>query len=375
MLTKPHKDKTPRSILRERKLWHDESKNTQTLGCEGCSFKPICGGLHVGAQKFDCFDFCCRSPESCDRVCRDNLSYVDRVREVGGFDLNNTPRNAAIFTPTLPKFIPILFHGNRLNGSVSLEVAALPLYRMFDRKSGRPRFESNAELCAAFGLAPGVSIILTGTDEDPPIERWWGYGQHQRKEIIRNLQSLGIRLVTTPNYSLFTNRPRTDDLHSMKRIALVHAEFLEAGMPSALHINGRTDKDFERWASFITARPEVSHIAYEFSTGTGWPSRRSHHAQWLIKLAENVGRPLGLIVRGGHQVWPALGKAYAELTILDTSVFMKTMMRRRAIGKGNASIQWRKNPTKRDEPLLDLFNHNYDKFGSWVRDIVSDDGQ
>jgi hypothetical protein len=54
-------------------------------------------------------------------------------------------------------------------------------------------------------------------------------------------------MATTPNYSLFVDRPRWDDLHAMKRIAIVHGEFLEAGMPGALHVNGRTDRDFERW--------------------------------------------------------------------------------------------------------------------------------
>lgn len=53
-------------------------------------------------------------------------------------------------------------------------------------------------------------------------------------------------MVTTPNYSLSIDQPRWDDLHSLKRIAIVHEEFLNEGLPAALHVNARTDKDWER---------------------------------------------------------------------------------------------------------------------------------
>jgi len=58
-----------------------------------------------------------------------------------------------------------------------------------------------------------------------------------------------------------------DDLHSIKRIALVHSEFLDEGLPVTLHVNGRSEADFKRWTDFLVARPEVTDIAYEFTTG------------------------------------------------------------------------------------------------------------
>jgi hypothetical protein len=74
--------------------------------------------------------------------------------------------------------------------------------------------------------------------------------------VIRALKAAGVGLVTTPNYSLFLDRPRWDDMHAMKRIALMHEEFLAEGMPAALHVNGRTDSDFRHWGSYVTARPK-----------------------------------------------------------------------------------------------------------------------
>lgn len=170
---------------------------------------------------------------------------------------------------------------------------------MFSGRNGASCFADHDALCAAFRIAPGTPIILTGTDEDAPIERWWGLGEDKRRAVIRSLRK-AVAPATTPNYSLFTDAPRWDDLHAIKRIALVHAEFLAEGLPAALHVNGRTDTDFRRWGDYIAARPEVTYLAYEFSTGTGWAGRMEKHAAWLAGLAKAAGRPLALVVRWGR---------------------------------------------------------------------------
>jgi hypothetical protein len=120
------------------------------------------------------------------------------------------------------------------------------------------------------------------------LERWWLFGS-DRVEAIRALKKLNISLVTAPNYSLFTDQPRWDDLHSMKRIALVHQEFLNEGMPAALHVNARTERDWERWREFIVARPEITDLAFEFATGAGWAGRLDWHAEQLSHLAAAAG--------------------------------------------------------------------------------------
>ncbi|WP_426437226.1 hypothetical protein [Bradyrhizobium genosp. P] len=149
--------------------------------------------------------------------------------------------------------------------------------------------------------------------------------------IIQAARDLGAVLATTPNYSLFVDRPRWDDLHAMKRIALAHAEFLNAGMPAALHVNGRTEWDFARWADFILAHPEVTHLSFEFTTGTGRPTRRRQHGAWLCEVAGTAGRPLYLLVRGGSDLLPELSAAFAGVTFLETTSFLKTMMRYHAV--------------------------------------------
>lgn len=224
-------------------------------------------------------------------------------------------------------------------------------------------------LCAAFGIARGTTIILTGTDRDPPLERWWQLGEAGRRPIIHALAAAGVGLVTTPNYSLFIDRPRWDDLHAMKRIAIVHQEFLAEGMPAALHVNGRTETDFLRWADYLVARPEVTHLAYEFTTA--WAGRRELHAAWLAGLAAAVGRPLHLVVRGGVEILPLLAPAFAGITSLDTSIFMKTMMRQRAAPAGNSRLTWHSSQTPAGAPVDNLFADNLTTVHGWYADMAA----
>jgi hypothetical protein len=227
------------------------------------------------------------------------------------------------------------------------------------RQNGEPRYTSPADLANGFGIAPNVPVILTGTAKDRPLERWWSLGE-QRREVIRALLGLNIALVTTPNFSLFIDQPRWDDLHSQKRILIVHEEFLREGLPAALHVNARTDRDWERWRDYITTRPEVTHIAFEFATGAGWASRTAWHSDHLVRLAAAVRRPLHLIVRGGGKYLPKLAAAFVDITLLETSVFMKTNARQRAVLSGPGKLSWRSSPTKKTESVDKLLMENWE---------------
>lgn len=348
-----------RRLRHERRLWHDGLRYPQALGCTVCPEQNVCGGLNVLAGGWSCLDHCCGEPTTCHAVCRKNPDFVDRVREIGSFGFDNVPRARVLSPPSLPVVIPVIYHGKCREKSFTPAAVALPLYALFSRADGKPRFASREALCAAFKLASDISIVLTGTDQDPPLERWWGLGD-RRLEIMRAMRALNIALVTTPNYSLLADRPRWDDLHSMKRIALVHQEFLNSGLPTALHVNARTDMDWLRWTDYISHRPEVTYLAYEFATGAGRVERREWHAKQLAGLAESVGRPLHLVVRGGLNVLPILRRSFTHVSILETSIFMKTIYRQRAIVSRSGKVTWEAVRTDVGTPLDALLRENFE---------------
>jgi hypothetical protein len=277
------------------------------------------------------------------------------------------PRAHQLQKPEIPSAIPLLFHGSSRTDPLRYSAVALPFARMFDRRTGALRFKSRQELCAAFLIESTAMILLSGTDSDPPIENWWGLGRQRRKDVIRGLRDLGVVETTSPNYSLFIDQPRWDDLHAMKRIAIIHSEMVNEGLPVALHVNGRTESDFQRWTAYVRSHPEVQVLAYEFATGTGWVGRRDLHLKWLTDLALRAGRPLDIIVRGGMEILPALSSVFSRVTFVDTAAFMRSMKRWRAVVTNAGKLSWCAAPTELGMPLDSLLDDNVTTVMTWIR--------
>ena len=347
-----------RNPRRERRLLQDETRYPEALACWTCPQRGVCGGLKIGIGSMSCLDNCCGGKESCNLVCpRRPAAYVESVREIRGFGLENVPTAPKLATAPLPSLVPVFYHGNARASDYKGAAVCLPFFRVV-RADGRPKFRTEAALRARFRIAPSATVILSGTAKDDSLEAWWNLSPAFQREVIKALRGLGIALVTTPNFSLFTSSPRWDDMHNMKRIGLLWSEFQNAGMPAALHVNGRTERDAERWAEFVRERPEIASIAFEFGTGGGRGDRRALHTGRLVEIASHAGRPLQLLVRGAMGQMPELRKGFGSVTLLDTTAFMRTMHRRRAEMDGGQALAWASLPTLPGEPLDELLAHN-----------------
>lgn len=349
----PTRDFKPSHRLRD-----DAARHAPSLGCAGCPDFAVCGGLHTEAGVFDCDDFCsCADREACDMVCRNKPdTFFERYLEVGGFELESTPRVAAVRTPDLPPVIPLIGHKYSRRAVLDEPVVAVPLYELFHMGTGQPHVRTRAELAARFRIRDDALVVVSGVDRDFKLEAWWAL--RDRDLIATTLRDLGFALVTAPNFSLFLNVPRPDNLHSMKRIALGWAELMAARIPAALHLNARTDQDYARWNRFVRERPEVGVVAFEFRTGAGAPGRIDWHVDRLCELAETAGRPLTLIVRGGSQVLQRLRAHYARMVLIETDAFARTLKRRRAEVSEAGRLRWPRVSTPKGQPIDDLLAHN-----------------
>jgi len=240
----------------------------------------------------------------------------------------------------------------------SPQAVCLPLYGVASHCLAKTRNVDEKSLAGAYMFHRGTPLILTGTAPDKKLEYWWSLGR-KRLDIIRKLRDAGVSLVTTPNFSLFTQVPRWDNMHSTKRIAITHEEFLREGIPAALHLNARTERDYEHWRQYILSRDEVRHVAFEFGTGAGRGERASWHAERLNELAKCVGRPLHLIVRAAsHSTLRTLVSSFGSVTVIETNSYMKTVKRRRAVRAPKGAIRWDVVPTRMGAPLDMLLVHN-----------------
>lgn len=341
-----------------RKLTDDPENFPLSLGCHSCIHFRDCGGLSVEDSILDCLDLCCGNPGLCSLVCRNKpANFTDQIREIGGFGLRNVDRTQSPPFRVDEDIVPLIYHGSRRATALSHSNLALRLPDLINYRTGEMRFPTRSALCKAFRIDEAATLILSGVNHDHRIEPWWTLGE-KRLSLIDQMKAIGIELVTAPNFSVVLDHPRTDDLHAMKRIAIIFSEFQSRGVACALHPNGRTERDFERWAEFIRERDEVRVIAYEFITGPGRKMRRDFHLNSLAKLAHTAGRRLDIILRGQPNVIPFLNRHFRRVIYLEAGAFMKTIHRRRAVRRGNKALDWPTAPTEPGAPIDSLLEHN-----------------
>ena len=272
-----------RQLRRPQRLWDDATRHAPSLGCPTCSSaiaaaasipmpaSSIAGSLHLRRQ--DEVRHGLPVQPECVRGAHERGQGLD-FEECAADELErraeSPARRALRRSPLRPCRAPRRARGRDL---------ALRPGQHGDRQ-GPCRFAG--ELAARFLIPEGAQIVVSGVDKDGPIERWWEL--KDRRSILAALKDLGITLVTAPNYSVLTDVPRTDNLHAMKRILLAWTEMSAAGLPSALHVNGRTEHDYVRWGDLIAVgrRSKISRSssppaagAASASTGTSRSSARS----------------------------------------------------------------------------------------------------
>lgn len=340
-------------------LTHDPKAFPVALGCHGCHHLAVCGGLCVKAPLFDCLDLCCNDPDNCTRVCRKAPSarFADQLREINNFDFGDVPRAPIVKHQIRDDIVPLVYHGSSRVGQLTGSAFALRLPDVVNFRERALKFSSRASLCAAYRIPVDAQLILSGVHQDHRIEPWWTLGA-DRTSIIDGMRRIGIDMVTTPNFSVVLDQPRTDDMHALKRILIAFEEFAKGGIPCALHAHGRTERDFERWAVEISTRTEVETLSYEFTTGPGRRARRNWHLDQLAGLAAAAGRDLDIVVRGDPEVIEFLRGHFRKVIYLETSAFMKTLKRQRAERDGNNALRWVPSPTKPGDALDGLFLHN-----------------
>lgn len=349
-----------KNARREKALFHDAFQ-PMSLGCLGCPEKEVCGGLQATAGLFDCMLFCqCEEGVDCQYVCPHKTEhFVNSIHEIGGFDFGNVPRSNILPMTDLPLFVPLLFHGSKRNAPLKAKAVALKLTLIADYQAGQLRYKSKEELAEVFKFDAAAKLIITGVDQDRFIEPYWT-DAHQGK-MIEELRELSPDLITVPNFSLFLQSPRWDNIHNMKRIAICWEELVSQGLPTSLHLNARTDRDWERWADFIGERDEVQSVALEFGTGLARKDRARWHIEKLLALAAQVKRPLHLVLRGGKKYLRELSSDFSSISLIDSTAFSRTRSRRQLVWQPGQPEKWSFIKMPETELLDELLQHNVNR--------------
>lgn len=149
----------------------------------------------------------------------------------------------------------------------------------------------------------------------------------------------------------------------IRGIAICWYELAAAGIPAAIHLNARTDRDWDRWAEFLIAHEEIDTIAFEFATGGARRGRAEWYVEKFAIVAASVPRGLRLVARGGLPYVSRLRPSFERLVYLDTSAFVRTCKRKLAVGRPDGRVAWDHGMTLVGQPLDDLLEHNVRAFG------------
>ena len=259
-------------------------------------------------------------------------------------------------------------HGARRDVPLTWPVVALPTFRVIRRLRGG-RYGAHAmtaqELRQEFQLAPETSILLVSVALDKHLEAYWRY--RNSYAVAEHLASLDVIGLTVPNFSFFSDAPRTHTLWNRTRMIRVAEELSQAGIGVAPHVNALTPADWEFWAQVLKSQPHIQHITKEFQTGLARKDAGLDQLDALRRLQDRVGRDLHPIAVGAARLAPELAKAFRCFTIVDSEPFMATMYRRGLHSRGGKRPRELKEPTMLGTPLDAVLSHNLEVYDNWMQ--------
>jgi hypothetical protein len=316
--------------------------------CADCGFLEHCGGLEGDDFLRGCFQRCdshCRI-HGCDVVCPSVPLFLGQLfGDVGGICLPPRQRLVKFNPKALPSYIPQINHGWQRTEVLNEPWITVPLYVVAGRDVNRRydvRFKSGDELREALRLAPQTKIIITSVAPDRYIEDFWA--EHSVKQIPAKLAQLEIAAMTVPNYSFMRDVPRTNSLYNLSRIFRAADAISNAGMPTILHLNASTRKDWERWLSVLKEQSQLSCVCLEFQTGTSSREIGDNYFAGLLDLQNKLGRALHPFVLAGGGRLQQLDENFVSFTVIDATPFIKTM-KRQVLYHKNGFWKWKRKRT------------------------------
>lgn len=331
-----------------------------SLGCVNCRLLEECGGLQREEALFDCLENCCGKPDQCEHVVcpTKTLEFFERCQEVSGFKLDVSL--AQLDCPSFPSYVPMVDSASLRSENIDYAVVAIKV-----TAPKRGKSDNGQSLRERLLLSPSTKLLLSSVDHDSAVERMWPWiTSNSFADYLAAVEPIAM---WTPNFSLFADAPRTNDLHSLKRIALCAERISQCGISPIVHVHGRMPRDYERWIEMLNREP-AHLIGFEFASIPA--NKKRFHASMLVRIAEGVSRPLTLLVRGGRRYLPRLSRAFDSVIVVDPQPLIWARNRKRVI-RQNGSITTKSGWTLVDQLVDHLVHENIREFAEYYTSLVS----
>jgi hypothetical protein len=342
--------------------------------------KPAAEQLALGLPEREsrCLTCRCKANEKddCDFTCMANPKlYVDRLREVEGWKGHAWPMFRSTRDVAYPRYIPLL-HPRRSYPDLSdLNAVAVTLYDLFhltpDRSSCELNYESGGDLRSAMSCRSDCRILLSGVVADDRLELFWKF--LEKDHLARRISELGVDAVTLPNFSFFIPMPSDHFLYNIRRMQIVASLFADAGIAVIPHLNATTDEHWQMWTELLANQPNITHICKEFQTGHSVRDNAEHAASQLITLQKSIGRRISVVMIAGRQHLDLFARRFANVTLVDSQVTMKSAKYQKCTLKQDGRMQWARHQAPQRESIKALFRHNLTIYAETVAQALSAD--
>jgi len=297
-----------------------ENGSCLSMGCTKCVYKNLCGGIY---KSFDCLSECCGKYASCGYACPLAHDFVRMNREVGGFDptIRNLYQSAGV---GLPKYIPQILHRYSRSSELEEPFVALPTTAVVALIRKMPTL-TGEEMRRYFRIGRNAKVVLVSVAPDRDLELLWR--DLRSLELPNALSRLGILHLTSPNFSLPLDVPRTEGLLNIARSKQVAEAFSQARLSVIPHLNAWHERQWKNWAGFLREHNQVSIVAKEFQTGLANRRNALWQIDQLLNLEQRLGRSLHVLAIAGRRYIPELSRM-SGTTIIDSRPFFLTIKRR-----------------------------------------------
>ena len=338
------------------------------VACQQCTFKPgLCHGFEGDWGMAGCSVFNHSKCEKHEWTCVCNLGRLGaRVMEVRNFQCR-LERALLPIDFNLPQFVPTFYHRFSDVEPLEIEWVAVPLHVLFRPVSGdgiKCLAEDRDALRASLGLHQKTRIMVTGPGKDQLIEVFWRF--HRAAKLLDLLKKWDVQLFTVPNYSFFTDAPPLHHHYNRSRILRVAERATEAGVCSVLHLNALHRQTWKEWGDLLRSHSEIKHVCMEFQTGYASPEAGLAALGELVRIQENIQRPLHPILIGAARYAGFIGKHFRSCTIVDAQPFLKTFNRKIFKAMPGGGGDWFFKSTKPSESIIPRFKWNLSEYSGQV---------
>lgn len=351
---------------------HRRQSEILYLGCDSCALLPECGGLD-DLTLWGCFQKCLTCDvERCDWTCPKNRNqFWSRFREVGGWPPKPLQNIRTAENLYLPLYLPQIHNGHDRRNRLAEPIVAVPTFSILKgRPSGSygPIASDRVAFRRALKLSGTTKILLVSVAQDWHLERFWRFAESC--DVGPALRQLDIDAITTPNFSFFSDVPRTHSLWNLARMSRMTEYLSSSGINVIPHIHAATKTDWNYWTRIFLDDEHITHIIREFQTGGRNRDVALSSIQKLADFRDKLGRELHLVAVGAGQYASILRRHFSKLTLVDSTPFIKTHKRQRLVLRPGSRPMWIRHQTAPDESLHELLRDNVIAYRAWQENRI-----